>query len=107
MSLVPGVNNPAIDNLIQSCKYAWIPYEQISDIEPTQIDNVYYATHNDYKIMLLCLGSSKECTTTLVSEFSRIYSLPTHKHNNNSDNFRRYSVWLNRRNNMIEGFTKS
>ena len=33
-------------------------------------------------IMLLSLGSSEECTPTLVSEFARIYSLPTHKYNN-------------------------
>ena len=69
----------------------WIPY-----------DNVYYAVHD----VLIFLGSSKECTPTLVSELARIYSLPTHKYNNNSDNFRRYSVWLKKRNKLIEGFTK-
>jgi len=64
-----------------------IPCSQITDIA-TQIDNVYYASeqtsNNDtvYKttIMLLLLGKSKECTLALVSEFARIYSLPTHEY---------------------------
>ena len=56
--------------------------------------------------MLLSLGNNEICTPTLVNEFARIYSLPTHKYNNNNDNFRRYSVWLYHRNNLIDGFTK-
>src|SRR6185312_8788482 len=106
MSLVPGVNNPAIDNLIQSCKYAWIPYEEISDIEPTQIDNVYFATYDYDKTILVLLGNSKECTPTLVSEFARKYSLPTHKYDNDVNQFRRHSTWLNQRNELIKGFTE-
>ena len=120
MSLVLAsgtVNNPAIDNLVQSSlesennylKLEWIPHSQITDIESSQIDNVYYAIRKhayEEKIMLLCLGNSEECTTTLVSELARIYSLPTHKYNNNSDNFRRYSVWLRIRNYLIKGFIK-
>src|SRR6185312_406959 len=47
-----------------------------------------------------------ECTPTFVSEFARIYSLPTHKSNNHSDNFRRYSKWLKKRNELIRGFSK-
>ena len=35
-----------------------------------------------------------------------MHSLPTHKYNNNSDNFRRYSVWLRIRNYLIKGFIK-
>src|SRR5581483_12251081 len=97
MSLVPGVNNPAIDNLVQSSleseyKYLrleWIPCLEFTNIEPTQIDNVYNAIRKrmsygeavESMIMLLCLGNSGECTQTLVSEFARIYSLPTHKYN--------------------------
>src|SRR6185312_9423227 len=108
------VNNPAIDNLVQSSlesedKYLrleWIPYSQITDIEPTQIDNVHYAHRYNDKITLLSLGNSGECTPTLVNEFARIYSLPTHKYNNHSDNFRRYSVWLKERNKLIQGFIK-
>src|SRR6185312_13146688 len=99
MFLVPGVNNRAIDNLVQSSleseyKYLtleWISYEEIAYIEPTQVDNVYNATRKytlgngevvESMIMLLCLLNSGECTQTLVSEFARIYSLPTHKYNN-------------------------
>src|SRR5437764_12859856 len=114
MSLTSGVNNPAIDNLVQSSEIGkeWIPYEEITNIEPTQIDNVYYAIskqtwYNDEKpITLILLGSSEECTPTLVSEFARLYSLPTHKYNSVDNNFRRYSVWLTMRNKFIEGFTE-
>src|SRR6185369_2724654 len=95
----------------------WIPCSKITDIEPTQINNVYCTTHNDVddyyyyyggdnKIILLLLGSSEECTPTLVSEFARIYSLPTHKYNAVDNNFRRYSIWLRERNRPIKGFTE-
>src|SRR6185312_460699 len=48
----------------------------------------------------------EECTPTFVSEFARLYSLPTHKYNNDVNQFRRYSTWLNCRNKLIIGFTK-
>jgi len=110
MSLVPGVNNPAIDNLVQFSlesehrllRLQWIPCSQITDIKPTQIDNVYYAVHD----VLIFLGSSKECTPTLVSELARIYSLPTHNYINDVNQFRRYKIWLKRRNELIKGFTE-
>src|SRR6185503_1889288 len=113
MSLVLETCTP-IDNLIQSSllpeskhKLEWIPCSEIIDIEPTEIDNVYYvirkqAGYNDQvKEMLICLGSSDECTPTLVSEFARIYSLPTHEYKNNVGHFGRYSEWLYRRNQLI------
>src|SRR6185369_14023196 len=105
MSLA-AVNNLAIENLIQSSNVnesytlKWIPYEEITDVESTQIDNVYYAIrkqsddYDDYKVMLLLLGSSEECTPALVSEFARIYSLPTNEYNSVDSHFRRYSEWL-------------
>src|SRR6185436_14574368 len=117
MSLVLETCTP-IDNLIQSSlspksehKLEWIPCSQIINIEPTQMDNVYYAIRkqtgdNDETIMLLCLGSSEECTPERVSEFAKIYSLPTHKYNDNVNRFRRYSKWFKKRNGMIIGFTK-
>ena len=112
-SLVPGVNdmhNRAIDNLVQSSyvnRLGWIPCKQITKIESTQIDNAYYAVCQGGEIMLLLLGSREECTPTLVSEFARIYSLPTHNYNNDDVNqFRRYEEWLECRNNLIKGFTK-
>ena len=86
MSLVLGTRTP-IDSLIQSSleienkglRLEWISCEEITDIEPTQIDNVYYANRKDCTdIILILLGSNEECTPTLVSEFARIYSLPTH-----------------------------
>ena len=110
------VNNPAIGNLIiqsinDNGNYTLkrIPYEEITaNVKPTQIDNVYYSGWCQRgPAMLVLLGSSEECTPTLVSEFARIYSLPTHKYNNNDNNFRRYSLWLNCRNDFIIGFTKS
>ena len=44
------VNSPAIDNLVQSSlksenkdlRLEWIPWSEITDIESSQIDNVYY-----------------------------------------------------------------
>ena len=80
MSLISRVvNNPAIDDLVQSSlesedkclRLEWILYEEITDIEPTQIDNVYWASHY-LQITLIFLGNSEECTPTLVSEFARI-----------------------------------
>jgi hypothetical protein len=113
------VDNPTINNLVETSlesedkdlRLKWIPYEEITDVEPTKIDNLYYAIRKkryyDNDIMLLLLGSNEECTPTLVSEFARIYSLPTHKYNNDDNNFRRHSTWLNVRNKLIKGFTKS
>ena len=76
----------------------WIPYEEVTKIEPAQIDDVYYASRKTYyddrvdetSIMLLCLGNNEECTPTFVSKFARIYSLPTHKYNNDVSQYRRY-----------------
>src|SRR5689334_8125951 len=93
-----AVNNPAMDDLVQSCyvnernKLEWIPYEEITNVKPTQIDNVYYAIRkrkrtDDETITLVLLGSSRECTATLVSEFARIYSLPTCKYNKDVSQF--------------------
>src|SRR4051794_7073394 len=120
MSLASEVNNLAIDSLVQSSlesenedlRLKWIPYEGITNVKPTQIDNVYCASRKrpDGKVketMLLLLGSSKECTSTLVSEFARKYSLPTHEDIKDDVNqFRRYTTWLYRRNELIIGFTK-
>src|SRR5436190_276350 len=113
MSLASGVNNPTIDNLVQSSleseykdlRLEWIPHEEITDVKPSQIDNVHYAIMRKDKtmIMLLLLGSDETCMSTLVSEFARIYSLPTHQY---KSQYRRYSEWLVRRNRLINGFTK-
>ena len=109
MSLIKDIQHPVIDNLIATSKkpLEWIPYEKITNIESSQIENVYYAIHKDNfyetKIMLQLVGSSEECTPTLVSEFARIYSLPTHKYNNDVSHFRRYSTWLTDRNGLIKG----
>jgi len=116
-SLALEVNNPVIDNLVKSSlenedkrlRLEWISYEEITNIEPTPIDNVYNGSCNngaDKKIMLLCLGNSEECTETFANEFARIYSLPTHKYNNDGNKFRRYSRWLESRNELVKGFTK-
>src|SRR6185295_14093238 len=116
MSLASEVNNPAIDNLVESSleskkerlRLKWIPCSDITDIEPTPTNAIYYASrkHKAKGTMHLLLGSSEECTPALVSEFARIYSLPTHKYNNADNNFRRYSEWLENRNELIKGFTK-
>src|SRR6185312_14476872 len=107
MSLTtPGVviNSPAIDNLIQSSpELEWNPCWQITCIEPTQIDNVYCAIHKQpyiCTITLVLLGSDEICTPTFVSEFARIYSLPTHKYKNVDSQFRRYEKLLTYRNSL-------
>src|SRR6185369_2013751 len=99
-------HNPAIDSLIQDngSRLKWVSGSEIDDKELTQIDNIYRA--HGY-IILVLLANSEECTPTLVSEFARIYSLPVHKYNNvDNNNFRRYSVWLEQRNELIIGFTE-
>ena len=115
MSLTSGVvNNPAIDNLVQSSlesenehlRLKWIPCSEITDITSSPMDSVYYASRYRVKIMVLSLGIGEECTPTFVSEFARIYSLPTHKHDSNRNDFKRYSLWLEKRNRLIKGFTK-
>ena len=114
MSLA-AVNSLTIENLIQSsyvnetCTLEWIPYSYITDVKSVQLDNIYYASYKRYddKVMLLLLGSSEECTPALVSEFARIYSLPTRVNNSVDSCFRRYSKWLQWRNMLIKGFTKS
>ena len=119
MSLaVSDIHNPEIDSLVQSSfDDGWIPCSEITGIRPSQVDDaVYYAIRkyeiysgkmSEMMIMLLLLGSSEECTPTLVSEFARIYSLPKHKYNNDDVNyFRGYSTRLEYRNKLIKGFTK-
>src|SRR6185312_16518025 len=101
MSSAPGVvkdiHNPAIENLIQSSEsqsVVWIPCSEITDIQSTLIDAVHYAIRkkafNEMLVMLISLGNDEICTPTFVSEFARIYSLPTHKYNNDVNHFRRY-----------------
>src|SRR6185436_10005941 len=102
-----------IDDLIQSSLLKWIPYSEITVLKSSPIDSIHYAALKEtfgngraYEMMtmLLCLGNSEEC---IVSEFARIYSLPTHKYNNDVSQFRRYSKWLESRNKLIKGFIKS
>ena len=111
MSLLPGANSPAItiDDLIKYslASLEWIPCSQITNIEPTQIDNIYYA--NSYGEILVFFGNSEECTSTRVIEFARIYSLSIYdfyNRNNDTNKFRRYYEWLFTRNKLIKGFTK-
>ena len=106
----------AINDLFQSQDgmLKWIPFSEITDIKSTPTDAIYYAsrTYEQYRrieettVMLLLLGNSEECTQTLVSEFARIYSLPTHNYNNVNNNFKRYKTWLFFRNSLIKGFTE-
>src|SRR6185312_4431107 len=107
MSLVEDVQNAAIDSLIATSRKEWIPYSEITDVKPSHIENVYYATRKKTyygdEIMLLLLGSSEECTPTLVGEFARVYAPKYNKYDNN---FRRYKRWLIYRNLWIKGFTK-
>src|SRR6185312_3367077 len=114
MSLVKDIQNTVTDNLIATSSLQWIPYSQITDIKSSQIDNVCYGIlkqTNDgrvyeKKIMLLWLGHDEMCTPTFVSEFARIYSLPTQKYKDNFGQFKRYKKWLSYRNDLTIGFTE-
>ena len=86
MSLASEVNNPAIDNLVESSlvesennylRLEWISCEEITDIKPTPTDAIYYANrklpYGELKgTMLLLLGSSEECTPTLENTHFRV-----------------------------------
>src|SRR5436190_8100310 len=105
MSLAKNIQNQAIDDLIRSsyaniCK--WIPFSEIADVKPSQIDNIHYATRkhkldngevNESMIILSLLGSDEICTPTFASEFKRIYSLSRDYYNGHDSHFRRYSTW--------------
>jgi len=102
-------------NLIQSSapneyrqELEWFPCSKITGIMPSEIYNTYYTVKNNdnTNLILVFLGNNKEYTPTLVSEFARIYSLPTHRYRNDVNQFRRYTKWLNDRNKHIIGFTK-
>src|SRR6185312_6513417 len=111
MSLVSEAHK-AIDSIIQpalpnSLQLVWIPLSNITDIKPSQIDSVYYAgqkSNHSAAIVLILLGSEETCTPTFVSEFARIYSLPTHNCDNDGSQFRRYATLLKNRNKLIIGF---
>ena len=89
----------------------WLPCEEITNIRPTPTDAIYYASRKARlgearETMIALLGSNEECTPTLVSEFARIYSLPTHENIGVDNRFRRYFRWLENRNKLVDGFTK-
>src|SRR6185503_17197710 len=95
-------------------KLEWIPCSEITDIKSTPTDAIYFASRRhelphgieETMIIFVLLGSDEICTPTFVREFSRIYSLPTHKYDNNVSQYRRYTTWLGRRNKLVIGFTK-
>jgi hypothetical protein len=107
-----------IDNLIQDSsnndkyhKLEWIPNSKVSKIESIQTfknQKFSYAVHKKRWVILLLLGNNDKCTPAFVNEFARIHSLPTHGYDNPPiyTEFRRYTKWLDSRNNMIKGFTK-
>ena len=96
----------SIQSSLKSYGLESIDFSRLTEIKPTQIDNIYYTIDHDAEVMLLLLGSSEECTTERVGEFARIYSLPTPEDNSVVNQFRRYSQWLGYRNGLIEGFTE-
>ena len=76
MSSTSGfANNPVIEDLIQSKALQWIPCLEITGIRSSQVDAVYFAISKQahHEELMVHLGSSEECTPTLVSEFVRIY----------------------------------
>jgi hypothetical protein len=108
-----------IDHLIQASLHnechvlKWFPNEKFSNnIESVQnfTDREFsYATHKRWgELMLIILGNDDKCTPAFVTEFARIFSLPTYAYKNplNRMEFRRYTTWLQERNKMIRGFTR-
>jgi len=103
----------AIYDLIQSSsesahELGWDDWEQITNLEESsQDDNIYYGcSMYDSPTWRIMLGNDEICTPAFVSEFARIYSLPTHTYNHDVSPFRRYTKWLSSRNKLIQGFTK-
>ena len=81
--------------MIKTSHKEWISYSQITNIEASKIDNVYYAIRkqayddgrvNKDKIMLLLAGNDETstCIPSLVNEFARKYSLPTDEYNDDA-----------------------
>jgi len=109
-------NNIAIDDLIQPSfdeynELDWIPHSDIAGIKPSQIDNVHYVVcqPNCEMITLVLLRNDEICTSTFVSSPGYIHSQHTSTccaYSKNIDKFRRHSIWLKTRNELIEGFTK-
>jgi hypothetical protein len=123
---------PAIAQLIESSKtqddgkpvdehshLKWFHYSkfiEVEAIEDSTKQKVYYAKSNLIKnaegnevtVMLLLLGTQETCTKEFIHELSRVYSIPAYKYKNppNVLQFRRHSVWVEKRNKLIKGFTK-
>src|SRR6185436_10487819 len=117
---------PAIDQLIESSKtlengkpvleahhLKWISYSELSNIasiDHTTTQTVYTASYkqtDNYtsskraeSVILLGIFNDNSTKEFDGHEFARLYSLPTHAHDNppNTDKFKRYSKWLKRRN---------
>jgi hypothetical protein len=108
----------AIDDLIQDskvnedyqCHLKWIPKSEFSDIQsiymPPIDQKVSSAVHEVWGELILLLLN--DCTPAAVGEFAGLYLLPTYKYKKspNGTQFKRHSIWLQRRNRMIEGFTE-
>jgi hypothetical protein len=105
----------AIDDLIQDSKVhynyeynlKWISESEFSDIQSFQMpikQKLSSAVHEVWGELILLLLD--DCTPAAVDELARFYLLPTYKYTPNSTQFKRYSIWLQRRNKMIVGFTE-
>jgi len=108
--------NIAVYSLIQSSlpeeydSLTWVSHFEFTNIKLVQdtTDQIIHCKRGLCKIMLLLLGNDEKCTSELISEFARKYSLPTRKCKLDTlpNRFRRYARWLSCRNRMIKGFTK-
>jgi len=87
----------------------WIPYSQFTDIRPLHNSHIFHASRQAETVMILSLGPIDVCSPEFIHKITTIYSLPTHKYINpsNINLFRRFSIWLEKRNKLIAGFTKN
>src|SRR6185436_11653895 len=111
---------PPLDNLISSSRtpssrhyLKWVRSKTLKlEAFPFNthhtISKDLYQYQDKTSVILLLIGDGTTCTQKSIDEFSRIHSLPTAQYSQpfNSDNFRRYSILLVRRNRLIKGFTE-
>jgi len=88
-----------------------IPYSHFADIRPLDDFRIFHATCKQRQaetVMILSLGPIDVCSPEFIRRIATTYSLPTHKYINpsNVNSFKRFSIWLEKRNKLITGFTK-
>jgi len=85
----------------------WIPHFEFKNITSIQNPTDKFTHSGDLNVIpvtLMLLETNDKCTNEFIQEIARIYSLSTSRHEN-CDQFKRYPVWLENRNEWTIGFT--